>query len=248
MTSEVWPRDPPQREARSREPRVRARGNAAIGVLSHSPLRLTPSRGVGETPLPVVRVISGVLGGRRLKAPRGRGTRPTSDRVREALFMALEPIAGLRVADLFAGSGALGIEALSRGAVRADFVESDRDARRVLEANLESLGLLDRGVVWPLELPRGLARIADVARGADLVLLDPPYGGVEACATLAALGAAGAVRAGVRVVVEHHRRDELPEEAGALRRVRQRRYGETVVSTYEVAPEQAPARTEERRP
>jgi 16S rRNA (guanine966-N2)-methyltransferase len=194
-----------------------------------------------------VRVISGVLGGRRLKAPRGRGTRPTSDRVREALFMALEPLTGLRVADLFAGSGALGIEALSRGAVRADFVESDRDARQVLEANLESLGLLDRAIVWPLELPRGLTRLADVVRGADLVLLDPPYGGEEARATLATLGVAGAVRAGARVVAEHHHRDALPEQAGSLRRVRQRRYGETMVSTYEVAPE-APAATEERRP
>jgi 16S rRNA (guanine966-N2)-methyltransferase len=195
-----------------------------------------------------VRVISGVLGGRRLKAPRGRDTRPTSDRVREALFMALEPLVGLRVADLFAGSGALGIEALSRGAARADFVESDRDARRVLDDNLLLLGLLDRGIVWPLELPRGLTRLADIVRDADLVLLDPPYGGELARATLAALGAAGAVRVGARVVVEHHHRDELPERAGALGRVRQRKYGETMVSTYEVAPEHAPAGTEERDP
>jgi len=72
-----------------------------------------------------MRVIAGEFGGRRLDAPRGRSTRPTSDRVREALFMTLEPLVGLKVVDLFAGSGALGIEALSRGAVRADFVESD---------------------------------------------------------------------------------------------------------------------------
>ena len=195
-----------------------------------------------------MRIISGVLGGRRLKAPRGSGTRPTSDRVREALFMALEPLAGLSVVDLFAGTGALGIEALSRGALQAAFVESDRDARRILEANLESFGLLDRAAVWPLELPRGLKRIADVLAAADLVLLDPPYGGEQARATLAALGAAGALRAGTRVVAEHHHRDELPERAGSLRRARQRRYGETVVSTYEVAPEHAPEAAEEKRP
>jgi 16S rRNA (guanine(966)-N(2))-methyltransferase RsmD len=81
-----------------------------------------------------VRVIAGVLGGRRLKAPRGRGTRPTSDRVREALFMALEPLADTRVVDLYSGSGALGIEALSRGARWVDFVESDPAARAVLAA------------------------------------------------------------------------------------------------------------------
>ncbi len=195
-----------------------------------------------------MRIVSGVLGGRRLKAPRGSGTRPTSDRVREALFMTLDPLAGLEVVDLFAGSGALGIEALSRGAVHAVFVESDRAARRVLEANLESLGLGDRAVVWPFELPRGLDRIAGALGSADVVLLDPPYGGGEARATLEALGGAARLKAGVRVIVEHHHRDGLPECAGELRRARQRRYGETVLSTYEVAPERAPAAAEEKRP
>ena len=91
--------------------------------------------------------------------------------------MALDPLDGLRVVDLYAGSGALGIEALSRGAVHADFVEADRNARRVLDANLDRLGLRDRATVWPLELPRGLGRIAPALHAADLVLLDPPYGG-----------------------------------------------------------------------
>lgn len=162
--------------------------------------------------------------------------------------MALEPLAGLGVVDLFAGSGALGIEALSRGAARADFVESDRDARRVLEANLESLDLTGRCTVWPLDLPRGLGRIAGVLRAADLVLLDPPYGGEAARAVLEALGAPGALKPDARVVAEHHRRDGLPERAGVLRRVRERRYGETVVSTYEAAPGSAPEADEEIRP
>jgi 16S rRNA (guanine966-N2)-methyltransferase len=181
---------------------------------------------------PPVRVIAGSLGGRRLKAPRGLRTRPTSDRVREALFMALEPLTGARVVDLYAGSGALGIEALSRGAARADFVDSDRTAREALEANLASLGLGGRARVWPLALPAGIARIRDALRAADLVLADPPYGGRVAAATLGALGAEGVLAPGVRVVVEHHGKDELPEAAGVLRRVRQRSYGETVVSTY----------------
>jgi 16S rRNA (guanine966-N2)-methyltransferase len=179
-----------------------------------------------------VRVIAGSLGGRRLKAPRGNRTRPTSDRVREALFMALEPLAGLQVVDLFAGSGALGIEALSRGATRVDFVESDRAARATLAENLEALGLGERARVWALTLPAGLGRIAAAVAAADLILLDPPYGGRIAIATLEALGAGGATKAGARVVVEHHARDALPSEAGGLRRTRERSYGETVVSTY----------------
>src|SRR5262249_11233262 len=124
-----------------------------------------------------VRVIAGRLGGRRLAAPRGERTRPTSDRVREALFMALEPLAGLRVVDLYAGSGALGIEALSRGASRVDFVEHDPRALEVLRDNLRTLELEAEARVWRLVLPRGLARLAEPLAAADLVLLDPPYGG-----------------------------------------------------------------------
>lgn len=182
-----------------------------------------------------MRVIAGEMGGRRLEAPRGLRTRPTSDRVREALFMALEPLAGLRVVDLYAGSGALGIEALSRGAEFADFVESHREARRALEANLAALGLESRSAVWPFRLPGGLARLAGALRRADLVLVDPPYGGREARATLAALGAEGVLGEQARVVVEHHGRDRIAEREGALERTRERKYGETVVSTYRVS-------------
>jgi 16S rRNA (guanine966-N2)-methyltransferase len=155
--------------------------------------------------------------------------------VREALFMALEPLTGLRVADLFAGSGALGIEALSRGAAWADFVEREAGARRVLEENLAALGLEGCSRVWALELPRGLARLDAVIRGADLVLADPPYGGEVARAVMETLGGAGPWRPGVRVVLEHHAKDEVPEVAGSLVRVRTRRYGETMVSVYQPA-------------
>jgi 16S rRNA (guanine966-N2)-methyltransferase len=195
-----------------------------------------------------VRVIAGEFGGRRLVAPRGRGTRPTSDRVREALFMALEPLRGGRVVDLFAGSGALGIEALSRGAAHADFVESDPAARAALFGNLAALGLAARARVWPLVLPRGLARLDAVLSQADLVLADPPYGGAPARETLRALGVPGVLRAGTKVVFEHHAKDELPERSGDLTLARARRYGETVVATYQVAAGELPRETEERRP
>jgi 16S rRNA (guanine966-N2)-methyltransferase len=181
-----------------------------------------------------LRVIAGEFGGRRLVTPPGRSTRPTSDRVREALFMALEPLADLYVVDLFAGSGALGIEALSRGACHADFVERDLRARVALERNLRELGLEARARVWRLDLPGGLRGLAAELGVADLVLADPPYGGDPARALLHALGRS-ALRDGARVVFEHHGKDILPERIGSLARSRSRRYGETVVSTYRVA-------------
>jgi 16S rRNA (guanine(966)-N(2))-methyltransferase RsmD len=155
--------------------------------------------------------------------------------VREALFMALEPLSGLRVVDLYAGSGALGIEALSRGAERVDFVERDPDARRVLEGNLEALGLTGRCRVWPLELPRGMERLRPVLAEAGLVLADPPYGGRDAVGLLEALGREGTLAPGVRLVLEHHAKDGIPAASGRLVRVRERRYGETMVSTYQAA-------------
>lgn len=158
--------------------------------------------------------------------------------------MSLEPLHGLRVVDLYAGSGALGIEALSRGAEHADFVESDRGTLTTLRDNLEQLGLTERSRVWPLALPRALARLAGPLAHADLVLADPPYGGEEARAVLSALGRA-TLPDHVRVVVEHHGKDEIGERWGDLVRERQRRYGETVVSTYRRAAEAGSAQAEE---
>ena len=149
--------------------------------------------------------------------------------------MALEPLRGLNVVDLYAGSGALGIEALSRGARFVDFVESDRAARAVLTGNLAALALEERARVWPLALPGGLTRLAGPLAEADLVLADPPYGGEAARAVLGALGGAVRLREGALVVLEHHAKDEVPETCGALTRARSRRYGETSVTTYHVS-------------
>ncbi len=191
-----------------------------------------------------MRVIAGEFGGRRLQAPRGRNTRPTSDRVREALFMSLGDLDELSVVDLFSGSGALGIEALSRGAREVHFVDSDRIARSVLEENLDALGIRSRTRTWPLTLPHGLKRMAPVLVAADLILADPPYGGAEARAVLDALAVAGVLRPGARVVLERHQKDVVAASAGVLTRVRERRYGETVVDLYEVAgPAPAPKET-----
>jgi 16S rRNA (guanine966-N2)-methyltransferase len=118
-----------------------------------------------------MRVIAGTHRGRELTAPKGRATRPTSDRVREALFSILGDVSELRVLDLFAGSGALGIEALSRGASTATFVEKDQYACKVINANLDSLDF--RGTVLQQDAVR--AATSD-RRTYDLILCDPPYG------------------------------------------------------------------------
>lgn len=146
--------------------------------------------------------------------------------------MALEPLGGLTVVDLFAGSGALGIETLSRGASMAHFVERDRSALEALEGNLGDLAAGGRARVWRLALPSGLDRLGEVLADADLVLADPPYGGEEARAVLEGLGRPGRLKPGARVVLEHHAKDAVPERAGRLERTRERRYGETSVSWY----------------
>ncbi len=179
-----------------------------------------------------MRVIAGELGGRRLHAPAGDRTRPTSDRVREALFMALGPLDGVRVVDLYAGSGALAIEALSRGAEWADLVDSDRRARDTIARNLEELDLGERVRVWPLRLPAGLARLGASLAAAGVVFADPPYGGSDARAVLTGLGRDGVLMPGTRVVLETHAKDVVPERQGTLLRERERKYGETVVHVY----------------
>ena len=118
-----------------------------------------------------MRIIAGTHRGHRIAAPKGRDTRPTSDRVRESAFNLIGPVDDAEVLDLFAGSGAMGLEALSRGAAHATFVEQDRDACRVIGANLDKLGL--KATVLQLDAVRALR---EERRTYDLILCDPPYG------------------------------------------------------------------------
>jgi 16S rRNA (guanine966-N2)-methyltransferase len=177
-----------------------------------------------------MRVIAGRLGGRRLGAPRGTATRPTSDRVREALFSALGDLGGAAVLDLYAGTGALGIEALSRGAARAIFVESARPALAALRANLAALGLEGLTRVVAAQVERAVTTLPGPF---DLVLVDPPYaalGGVPR--VLEALAKAGAIAKDGRVVVEHAARDPAPPVAGLVARPT-RTYGDTALTIYD---------------
>ncbi len=181
-----------------------------------------------------MRVIAGTLGGRRLVAPRGQGTRPTSDRVREALFSALGPIVGLNVLDLYAGSGALAIEALSRGASRACCVEQAPTALRALRRNLGDLGLERLCRVVRAPVARALTAVS--AGGPyQLVFADPPYQRVERGQLAAELDpltrASGVLAEDVQLILEHGARDTPPELA-RLRLQRTRRYGDTALSFY----------------
>ena len=121
-----------------------------------------------------MRIVAGSRKGARIFAPKGQDTRPTSDRAREAAFNLIGPVDGASVLDLFAGSGAMGLEALSRGAGRAVFVESDRDACRAIDRNLEKLGLTGATVLCQ-DAARALAHESATGRRYDLVLVDPPY-------------------------------------------------------------------------
>ncbi len=198
-----------------------------------------------------MRIIGGALGGRRLLAPPGMTTRPTADRVRQALFNILggrslgQPgrlPADAGVLDLFAGSGALGLEALSRGAARAVFVEEDPGALRVLRDNLHDLDLLSRAQVLPLSIDRAMDRLlsrkdATFPMAVSFIFADPPYREGRLPALLSRLGAPGCplLSDDTVVVVEHARVKGLPgpgPEYGALLRDDERCYGQTALSFY----------------
>jgi 16S rRNA (guanine(966)-N(2))-methyltransferase RsmD len=182
-----------------------------------------------------LRVIAGRLGGRRLSAPRGQVTRPTGARVREALFAILGPLDGVRVLDLYAGTGALSIEALSRGAERAVLVEHDRNALACLRENVETLALAPRAVVVPLRLPRALA--AALAHGPfELVLCDPPWADLaSASALFSRLPREGGLAPGARLVLEHAEKDDPPALPG-LAVVDRRTWGDTAVTMFRADP------------
>jgi 16S rRNA (guanine966-N2)-methyltransferase len=173
-----------------------------------------------------MRVIAGTARGVVLTAPKDRLTRPISDRVKETLFGILgATVPGARVLDLYAGSGAIGIEALSRGAERATFVERGAPALKALRANLDRTGFADRATVITGDVLAFLER--DRARGHDLAILDPPYDERAILAPLQRLAAQ--MELGGTVVVKHFWRTDVPEPPGLVQ-VRMRRFGETTLT------------------
>ncbi len=186
-----------------------------------------------------MRVIAGSQKGRRLLGPRGPGLRPTPDRVKEALFSILgSRVSGARVLDLYAGTGAIGIEALSRGARTVTFVESHPASLRVLRANLERCGLSAGAEVRSCRAEEFLRRSQE-GEPYDLIFADPPYRSDASVSLLALLSEGPVAGPDSTVILEHATRREPPPEIGIWRRSRRYRYGDTSLSLYVRALEKA---------
>ncbi|HEX8837906.1 MAG TPA: 16S rRNA (guanine(966)-N(2))-methyltransferase RsmD [Candidatus Acidoferrum sp.] len=185
-----------------------------------------------------MRVIAGTYRSRILKSLKGLALRPTSDRLRETLFNVLGPnVAGSRFVDLFAGTGAIGIEALSRGASEVVFVENHAPSVALIRRNLESLGIRKGAMVLATDAIRGLEKLASKVESKtspyDYVFLDPPYAAAKEYArVLESLGSGNLLAPGGGVIAEHRRSFELPEEAGALQRYRILKQGDAALSFY----------------
>jgi 16S rRNA (guanine(966)-N(2))-methyltransferase RsmD len=177
-----------------------------------------------------MRIVGGSHRGRTLRSVAGEGTRPTADRVRQSLFDALgQRMDGLNVLDLYAGTGALALEALSRGARSATLIESDARACGVILGNLSDLELQARLV--RAELPAALAQLK--GEKFDLVFSDPPYAQNAAQSTLDALSTNDVLAPGARVVLEMDRREPLPTPPKGIALTDERRYGDTIVRVFE---------------
>lgn len=178
-----------------------------------------------------MRIISGTSKGRKLVTPRDHSLRPTSDRVKESIFNILQDkLEGKIVLDLFAGTGNLGIEALSRGAEKTIFVEKGRQALRLIQRNLTLFGLKERSEIFSKDANRAIAILKQKGESFDLILMDPPYEKGLIQKTLTTLNSNQIFHKDSIVVIEHNRREPLPRTLDGWNLIRQRRIGETVIS------------------
>ena len=183
-----------------------------------------------------IRIIAGALKGRRLASPDWPGLRPTSDKLRETLFNVLGPaVVGARVLDGYSGTGAVGIEALSRGASHVTFVDSDRRATELVQSNLLHCGIKEGYAIIRVDFAGAAARLESpgtvgTAKPFDIIFLDPPYGADEMASAIAA--AAELAASDTRVIIEHARRDAAPAEAGKLRLTRNLSSGDSGLAFY----------------
>ena len=178
-----------------------------------------------------MRIVAGEFRGRKLHTPKGAQIRPTTDRVREAIFSIIAShVPDASVLDLFAGTGALGLEALSRGAAQAVFVDRSTDAVRLIRANVELCRVEDRARVVQGSVVQVIQRLANQGEAFHLIFMDPPYG--KGCVEETLLQLDKVAYATVLVVAEHHVKDVLPQRLGEWLRTRERRYGDTAVSFF----------------
>jgi 16S rRNA (guanine(966)-N(2))-methyltransferase RsmD len=178
-----------------------------------------------------MRIISGTSKGRKLVTPRSQSLRPTSDRVKESMFNILQDdIVGKVVLDLFAGTGNLGIEALSRGAKKTIFVEKGRQALRLIQRNLTQFGLEERSEILPKDANRAIGILKQRGESFDLILMDPPYEKGLIQRTLMKLNSYPIYHKDSILVIEHDRREPLSTVMDGWNLIRQRRIGDTVIS------------------
>lgn len=181
-----------------------------------------------------MRVISGMLKGRRLVAPAGLSTRPTADRIKESVFNILgSHVQSTMVLDLFAGTGALGIEALSRGADHAVFIDQAKAALTAIRTNIRNLGIGDQTRVFQWNIAKGLKCLSSMPQAFDLVFMDPPYGSNAVVPALTALVACDVLAPSVQIVIEHSIREPLAISTLPLSVTDQRRFGKSLVSFVE---------------
>lgn len=182
-----------------------------------------------------MRIIAGIYRGRRLRTLAGSMTRPTSDRLRETLFNILTPwIDGSRFLDICAGSGAVGVEALSRGASEVTFIEKSREACAVIEANLNTVGAAGRATIERRSAPAALNLLEQQSRQFDIAYFDPPYSSEMYNDVLERLGSGTVIAPRGIVVVEHRARNSPQAEYHRLHRFRELKQGESALAFYEL--------------
>lgn len=183
-----------------------------------------------------MRVITGTAKGKRLKAPRGK-IRPLSDQAKEALFNILQnKISDAYFLDLFAGTGSVGIEALSRGATLSIFVEIDKRTVNVIRENLENCGLADRAEVYALDVIRALRILKRKAAKFDIIFLGAPYDSPNLEKALVKLSETEILKSDGILIAEHRKQHKMQEQYGKLKVLRDVRYGETMLSFYGINP------------
>ncbi|WP_379152874.1 16S rRNA (guanine(966)-N(2))-methyltransferase RsmD [Paenibacillus sp. sgz5001063] len=184
-----------------------------------------------------MRVVSGSAKGRPLKSVPGSGTRPTTDKVKEAMFSMIGPyFEGGAALDLFAGTGGLGIEALSRGMDQAVFVDMEQKSIDTVRANLKAAKVEEQAEVYRNEAGRALSALEKRGRSFDLVFLDPPYRLKHGDELMLAMVQKRLLRPDAVIVLEHESGYEYPEDIPGFQRIRQAVYGETTVSIYKYEP------------
>jgi 16S rRNA (guanine(966)-N(2))-methyltransferase RsmD len=180
-----------------------------------------------------MKIGSGRFRGRTIQVPKGLKTRPTSGRLKKALFDIIAPaLQGARVLDLFAGAGALGLEAISRGASHVIFVERRKSAVAVIAANLEKLGVADQAEVHQIEAAKAIQQLSQRSEELDVVLIDPPYGAGVYETVMKHMDEASIMGPDGLVIVEHHHKVELDDAYGSLRKHRVVRAGESCLTFY----------------